>query len=59
MKVFDYIVLAIFIVGLVALFFFRSCPLDICFLVFGGAVVVLSLVTIIWQAKKYPKDRTV
>ena len=59
MKTLDYIVLAIFVVGLILLCFFRSCPLDVCFLVFGFAIALMSLVTMIWQARSNPKDRTV
>lgn len=42
----DYIVLAVFVIGLVVMCFFQKCSLDIYFLVFGFAIAVMSAVTL-------------
>ena len=45
-KKLDYIVLAVFVIGLVVLCFFQKCSLDIYFLVFGFAIAVMSAITL-------------
>lgn len=56
MKILDYVVLAVFVVGLVILCFLQQCGLDIYFLVLGFAVAAMSLVTMILQNKKNNKE---
>ncbi len=46
MKMLDYIVLAVLVIGLVVLCFFQKCSLDIYFLVFGFAIAAMSAVTL-------------
>jgi L-asparagine transporter-like permease len=52
MKTLDYIILAVFIVGLVILCFFQNCRLDIYFLVLGFAVAAMSAGTMFLQKRK-------
>ena len=51
-KMLDYIVLAVLVIGLVVLCFFQKCSLDIYFLVFGFAIAAMSAVTLLVQKKK-------
>lgn len=46
-KMLDYIVLAVLVIGLVVLCFFQKCSLDIYFLVFGFAIAAMSAVTLL------------
>lgn len=48
-KMLDYIVLAVLVIGLVVLCFFQKCSLDIYFLVFGFAIAAMSAVTLLVQ----------
>jgi uncharacterized ion transporter superfamily protein YfcC len=58
MKVLDKVVLVLFVIGLVILYFFRQCRLDIYFLVLGFAVAIMSLVAMIIQNKKDDEQST-
>lgn len=60
-KMLDYIVLAVLVIGLVVLCFFQKCSLDIYFLVFGFAIAAMSAVTLLVQKrneKNYVKHKT-
>ena len=57
MRVLDGIVLVLFVVGLIILCFLQQCGLDIYFLLFGFAVVLVSLVVMIVQNKKKERQR--
>ena len=50
-KMLDYIVLAVLVIGLVVLCFFQKCSLDIYFLVFGFAIAAMSAVTLLVQKR--------
>ena len=50
-KMLDYIVLAVLVIGLVVLCFFQKCSLDIYFLVFGFAIATMSAVTLLVQKR--------
>lgn len=52
MKILDYVVLAVLVIGLVVLCFFQKCSLDIYFLVFGFAIAVMSAVTLFMNKNK-------
>lgn len=52
MKALDYIVLAVLVIGLVILFFFQDCSLDIYCLIFGFAVAAMAAVTMYLQNRK-------
>lgn len=49
MKVLDYIVLAVMVIGLVILCFLQECSWDIYFLIFGFAVAAMAAVTMYLQ----------
>ncbi len=50
-KMLDYIVLAVLVIGLVVLCFFQKCSLDIYFLVFGFTIAAMSAVTLLVQKR--------
>lgn len=55
-KMLDYIVLAVLVIGLVVLCFFQKCSLDIYFLVFGFAIAAMSAVTLLVQKRNEKKS---
>jgi cyanate permease len=52
MKTLDYVVLAVFVVGLIVLCFFQSCSMDIYFLVLGFGIAAMSLISMIFPNHK-------
>lgn len=56
LKVLDYVVLAVFVIGLIVLCFLQECGLDIYFLVLGFVVAAMSLFTMIFQNRKESKN---
>jgi hypothetical protein len=52
MKIFDKIVLAVFLVGLVILCFLQECGLDIYFLILGFAVAAMAALSMYLQGKQ-------
>ena len=56
MKVYDWIILAVFAIALIVLAFFQKCSLDIYFLIVGAVIAVLAAVSFLIVRKKFQVD---